>query len=200
MNPPPNKKMLVFWDILATFSTKIRNPCRASYLVFNSLTPWHHYYFLTATMETRPREQRGIRDIQKERRRENRRKRNAFLSSQKFNLSKKIFKFPRKRKLPWKCWPNWPMLTVETDVNGDSKRKNERGPFLVGSLGLPCRYYRFLFCLGCCSRPSIFFPRRTLFPFHCPHRPASWNRPPCWVTCLLCVSGVDPTPLFKAIK
>jgi hypothetical protein len=27
----------------------------------------------------------------------------------------------------------WPMLTVETEVNGDSKSTNERGPSLVGS-------------------------------------------------------------------
>jgi hypothetical protein len=26
----------------------------------------------------------------------------------------------------------WPPLTVESEVNGDSKRTNERGPFLVG--------------------------------------------------------------------
>jgi hypothetical protein len=31
----------------------------------------------------------------------------------------------------------WPLLTAETDVNGDSKRTNERGSSLVGSLG--CR-------------------------------------------------------------
>ena len=30
----------------------------------------------------------------------------------------------------------WPLLTVETQVNGDSKRTNERGPSLVGSLAL----------------------------------------------------------------
>ncbi len=29
----------------------------------------------------------------------------------------------------------WPLLTVETEVNGDSKSTNEKGPFLVGSLG-----------------------------------------------------------------
>ncbi len=29
-----------------------------------------------------------------------------------------------------------PYLIVETKVNGDSKSSNERGPFLVGSLGL----------------------------------------------------------------
>jgi hypothetical protein len=52
----------------------------------------------------------------------------------------------------------WPLLTVETEVNGDSKRTNERGPFLVGSLGLSRSYM--------------------LFQFRCPHRPASW------ITCL----------------
>jgi hypothetical protein len=48
----------------------------------------------------------------------------------------------------------WPLLTVETELNGDSKSTNERGPSLVSSLGLSCRYKRFLFCLGCSSRPS----------------------------------------------
>ena len=37
----------------------------------------------------------------------------------------------------------WPLLPVETEVNGDSKSTNESGPFLVDSLGLPCRYKRF---------------------------------------------------------
>jgi hypothetical protein len=37
----------------------------------------------------------------------------------------------------------WPLLTVETEVNGDSKSTNERGPSLVGSLGLLARYKRF---------------------------------------------------------
>ena len=30
----------------------------------------------------------------------------------------------------------WPLLKVETEVNGDSKRTDERGPSLDGSLGL----------------------------------------------------------------
>ncbi len=30
----------------------------------------------------------------------------------------------------------WLLLTVETEVNGDSKSTNERGPFLVISFGL----------------------------------------------------------------
>ncbi len=47
----------------------------------------------------------------------------------------------------------WPLLTVETEVNGNSVSTNERGPSLVGSLGLSCRYNRFLSFLGCSSRP-----------------------------------------------
>ncbi len=51
----------------------------------------------------------------------------------------------------------WPLLTVEAEVNGDSKRTNKRGSFLVGSLGLSCRYKRFLFCLGCSAQYKIIF-------------------------------------------
>ncbi len=69
-----------------------------------------------------------------------------------------------------------PLLTVETEANEDSKSTNERGPALVASLVLSCRYKRFSFCLGCSRRPSTkyFFPHRTSFQFLCPHRPASW--------------------------
>ncbi len=52
-----------------------------------------------------------------------------------------------------------PLPTVETEVNGDSKRTNDRGPSLVGSLGLSCRYKNY------------YFPLRTPFHFisvHCP--------------------------------
>jgi hypothetical protein len=42
----------------------------------------------------------------------------------------------------------WPLLTVETEVDGDSKSTNERGSSLVGSLDSSCRYKRFLFCLA----------------------------------------------------
>ncbi len=70
----------------------------------------------------------------------------------------------------------WPLLTVETAMNGDSTSTNDRGPSLVGSLGLLCWLKRFLFSLGCSSRPSkkYFFPHRTQFEFICPHHPASW--------------------------
>jgi hypothetical protein len=40
--------------------------------------------------------------------------------------------------LPRETREGWPLLTVETEVNGDSKSTNERGPFLVASLGLSC--------------------------------------------------------------
>ncbi len=59
----------------------------------------------------------------------------------------------------------WPLLTVETKENGDSKSTDERGPSLVGLLGL-LRWTRD-FC------PSVPFPLRSLFQFICPHRPDS---------------------------
>jgi hypothetical protein len=31
------------------------------------------------------------------------------------------------------CREGWPQLTVEPEVNGNSERTNERGPFLVGT-------------------------------------------------------------------
>ncbi len=43
----------------------------------------------------------------------------------------------------------WPLLTVETEANGDSKSANEKCLSLAGSLGSSCRYKRFLSCLGC---------------------------------------------------
>jgi hypothetical protein len=43
----------------------------------------------------------------------------------------------------------WLLLTVETKVNGDSKRTNERGDSLVGSM--------HLLCLGCSNEPIHFF-------------------------------------------
>ncbi len=57
------------------------------------------------------------------------------------------------------CREGWPLLAVVTEVNGDSKSTYERGPFLVGSLGLSCWYKRFLFCFGWSSQPStkMFF-------------------------------------------
>jgi hypothetical protein len=39
----------------------------------------------------------------------------------------------------------WPVLMVETEVIGDSKRRNDRDSSLVGSLDSSCRYNRFFF-------------------------------------------------------
>jgi hypothetical protein len=61
----------------------------------------------------------------------------------------------------------WPLLTVETEVIGDSKSTNERGPpwlvrwsCLAAPVGPRTKY--------------IFFPHRTLFQCRCPHCPESW--------------------------
>ncbi len=37
----------------------------------------------------------------------------------------------------------WPLLTIDTKANGDSKSTQVRGPSLVGLLGLSCQYKRF---------------------------------------------------------
>ncbi len=41
--------------------------------------------------------------------------------------------------IPKETRERWPLLTVETEVNGDSKRTNEVGPFFVGLLSLSYR-------------------------------------------------------------
>ncbi len=107
----------------------------------------------------------------------------------------------------WREWPwrgrragtretreRWPLTT---EVNRDSNSTNERGPSLVGFLGLSCRHKRFLVCLGCSSQPStnIFSSPYTFsIPLSPPPSKLGWQ--PCWVTCLLvCVSGWDcPLP------
>jgi hypothetical protein len=65
-----------------------------------------------------------------------------------------------------------------------------KGSFLDWFVGSSCRYKRFLFCLGCFSRPrtKYFFPHRKLI---CPHRPA------CRFACLLiCVSAYTIPKMF----
>jgi hypothetical protein len=59
----------------------------------------------------------------------------------------------------------WHLLTVETEVNGDSKSTIERGPSLVGSLGSSCRYKRLFILpwLLWSAQEKYFFPYRTLF-------------------------------------
>jgi hypothetical protein len=97
-----------------------------------------------------------------------------------FNSSffiRKIFRFYFCffRNIPFACQPERlePLLTVVTE--GNSKSTNERGPSLVGLLGLSCLYKWFLYCLGCPSRPvqnNVFL---TVYYFNAcdPDRPAS---------------------------
>jgi hypothetical protein len=49
----------------------------------------------------------------------------------------------------------WPVLTVETEVNGDSRSTNDLS--FVGSLGLLCRYKKILFCFAALVGPVHFF-------------------------------------------
>jgi hypothetical protein len=93
----------------------------------------------------------------------------------------------------------WPMLTVGTEVNGDSKSTNERGPSLVGSLDSLCSYNRFLPCHGCFSQPSTKYkiPHRTLFTLLVPS-PSKLGRQACWVACLI-VSGSNNVS-FSIVK
>ncbi len=104
--------------------------------------------------------------------------------------------FPTARKMlaePRETRDRWPLLIGATEMNGDSNSTHERSPSLVGSLGLPCWYTRFLFCLGCSSHPrtKYFFPHCTCtisIPLSPSPNKLGWQ--PCWVACLLvCVSG-----------
>jgi hypothetical protein len=70
----------------------------------------------------------------------------------------------------------WPLLTVETEMNGDPKSTNEGVFFLGWFVGLVvCRYKRFYHVLAAPVGPvqNIFFSHRTLFRFIVPHLPAS---------------------------
>ncbi len=64
----------------------------------------------------------------------------------------------------------WPLLTVETEVNGDSKSTN--GWFV----GLVVLVQKTFILPGCPGQPitKYFFPHRALFQFMCPHRPETW--------------------------
>jgi hypothetical protein len=70
----------------------------------------------------------------------------------------------------------WTLLTEDTEVNGDSQSTNERGPSLVGSLGLSCWYKRFFSALAAQGGPVqniIFLTAHYIFHFLCRHRPVS---------------------------
>ncbi len=63
-----------------------------------------------------------------------------------------------------------PLLTVETEANGNSKSTNERDDSLVGLLGLSCWYKRFCFALVTLVSPvkNILF---SLYTFSIPLSP-----------------------------
>ena len=67
----------------------------------------------------------------------------------------------------------WPMLTVETELNGDSKCTNERRPPLVG-----CRAGTRDFCSALaaliCPVQNICFLTAHFFNSFVPIAPASW--------------------------
>ncbi len=69
----------------------------------------------------------------------------------------------------------WPLLTVETEANGDSKNK-WKGSFLGWFVVLFMPVQEVLFCNSCSSRlnTKYFLHHRSLFQFISPHRPASW--------------------------
>jgi hypothetical protein len=78
--------------------------------------------------------------------------------------------------MPRKTRKGWPLMTDETEVNGDSKSTNDRGPSLVGSLGLSCRRYKRF----CSALAALVGPVQNIFSSPCAismtlsHRPASW--------------------------
>ncbi len=84
----------------------------------------------------------------------------------------------------------WPMLTVETEVNGDSKRTNERGSSLFGSWACGAGTRDFCSALAALVGPvKLFFSSRTILIPLCPP-PSKLGRQSCWVACLLVfVSG-----------
>jgi hypothetical protein len=49
-----------------------------------------------------------------------------------FYLFKKLKEY---KAVPYETREGWPLLTVETEANGNSWRTHGRGPSLVGSLG-----------------------------------------------------------------
>jgi hypothetical protein len=70
----------------------------------------------------------------------------------------------------------WPLPTVETEANGDSRSPYERGPYLVGSLGSSAVTRELYSGRSALVGPvqHIFFPHSTLFQFFCQNHLAIW--------------------------
>jgi hypothetical protein len=103
--------------------------------------------------------------------------------------------------LPRETRVGWPLLTVVTELNGDSKSTYERCPSLVGSLGLSCRYEIFvLLWLLWSSQCKINYSSPVnCFIFLSPSlSKLGWQL--CWVACLLvCVSGLNCHLCFPVV-
>ncbi len=78
---------------------------------------------------------------------------------------------------------------VETEVKGDSKRANERDPFLAGSLGLS--YTRdFCSALAASVRYKIFFSSSHTISISLSKSPSKLGRQPCRASIFQCTSLV----------
>jgi hypothetical protein len=96
----------------------------------------------------------------------------------------------------------WLLLTVETEANGEFRKYilYERDPSMVGSLGSPNRYKRFLFFLGCYCRPTckIFFSSSKTISLHLSPSPSKLARQSCSVASpLICVSDAPPCSMNR---
>jgi hypothetical protein len=94
----------------------------------------------------------------------------------------------------------WPLLTVETEVNEESKSTNERGPFLVGELlGLVVQVQDIFFCLGCSIVVPVQNNSSSPYTISIPMSPSPCqpDRQPSWLALSSCVSLVI-TLVYKA--
>ncbi len=98
----------------------------------------------------------------------------------RIGVKKKLYSvlaYSRLTKKPRENRFKWPLLTVKTEVNEDSKSTNERVlPWLVRwDFRTGTRDFCSALAALVGSVQNIFFLARTLFQFLCPHyRPASW--------------------------
>ncbi len=85
----------------------------------------------------------------------------------------------------------WPLLTVETEANGDLKSTNERGPLLVR---WACRASTIDFChaLAALVGPvKIFFSSPYTISIHLSPSATKLSKQSCRVSCLfMCFCGI----------
>ncbi len=86
----------------------------------------------------------------------------------------------------------WTLLTVEIEVNGDSKSTNERGPSLAGSSESSCRYKRLFYPAIALVSPVQFFSSTYTISIYVSPWPCNLGRQSCRAACLwMYVSGVQ---------